>query len=88
MLSVVNKPIMQSVVMQCVVMMKVMAPPLFYTIIKKCVVPPGLAPHSVDFVTVLVPEMKENKLDRFPKKLYLHRGDVRIYTFLMSSLNF
>jgi hypothetical protein len=64
--------------------------PLFYTIIKKYVVPliPGLAPHSVDLVTVLVPEMKRNKLDRFPKKLYLQRGDERIYTFLMSSLNF
>ncbi len=62
---------MLSVVMLSVVMMKVMAPPLFYTIIKKCVVPliPGLAPHSIDLVTVLVTEMKENnKLDRFPKK--------------------
>ncbi len=68
--------IMLSVVMQCVVMMKVMAPPLFNTIIKKCVVPliPGLAPHSINLVTVLVPEMKRNKLDRFQKKtLYAKR---------------
>jgi hypothetical protein len=68
-LCVSNKLIMLSVVMLCVVLMKVMAPPLFNTIIKKYVVPliPGLAPHSIDLMTVLVPEMKENKLDRFPK---------------------